>query len=112
MCWSSSRVCFVMYLFQNYINLTDNLSPTDECGTIVRCKISQLLFEDDLALLASEFGLQQALNGFAATCDIGEMKISNFRTEILHLSKNPVQCFFASIEGGGEVQISLGWILE
>ena len=45
------------------------------CVTIGWCKISWLLFPDDLALLASsESGLQHALNGFAAACDIAEWK--------------------------------------
>ena len=61
---------------------------------IGRCKINRLLFADDLVLLASsEFGLQHALNGFAAACDIAGMKISPSKTEVLHLSRNPVQCF-------------------
>ena len=71
----------------------DKLSRTDECVTIGRCKISRLLFADDLVLLASsESGLQHVINDFAAACDIAGMKISPFRTEIPHLSSNPVQC--------------------
>ena len=62
-------------------------------------KISRLLFADDLILLAfSESGLQHALNGFAAACDITGMKISTSKTEVLHLSKNAVQC---SLQVGG-----------
>ena len=72
----------------------EKLSRTDECVTIGRCKISRLLFTDDLVLLASsESGLQHALNSFAAACDIAGIKISTSKTEILHLSTNPVQCF-------------------
>ena len=38
-----------------------------------RCKISRMLFADDLVLLASsESGLQHAINGFAAACGIAE----------------------------------------
>ena len=71
----------------------DKLSRNDECVTIGRCKISRLLFADDSVLLASsKFGLQHALNGFAAACDIAGMKISTSKTEILHYSRNPVQC--------------------
>ena len=56
-------------------------------------KISRLLFADDLVLLASsESGLQRALNGFAAACDIAGMKISTSKTEVLHLSRKPDQC--------------------
>ena len=77
-----------------YINWMDKLSRTNECVTIGRCKISWLLFAEDLVLLASsEPGLQRALNGFSAACDIAEMKISTSKTEVLHLSRNSVQCF-------------------
>ena len=72
----------------------DKLSRTDECLTIERCKISQLLFADDLILLAfSESGLQRASNGFAAACDIAAIKISTSKTEILHFSRNSVRRF-------------------
>ena len=65
------------------------LSRTDECVTI-RCKISRLLFTDDLAMQASsESGLQHAVNGFAAAYDIAGMKVSTSKTEELHLSRNP-----------------------
>ena len=40
-----------------------------------------------------ESGLQLALNDFAANCDIARMKISTSKTEVLHLSRNPAQCF-------------------
>ena len=71
----------------------DKLSRIDECVTIGRCKISRLLFADDLVLLASsESGLQHTINGFAAACDIAGMKISTSKTEVLHLLRNPVQC--------------------
>ena len=77
----------------------DKLSRTDECVTIGRCKISRLLFADDLVLLASsESGLQHALNGFAVACDIAGMKISTSKTEVKHLSRNPIQC---SLQVGG-----------
>ena len=77
----------------------DKLGQTDECVTIGRCKTSRLPFEDDLVLLASsESNLQQALNGFAAACNIAGMKISTSKTEVLYLSRNPVQC---SLQVGG-----------
>ena len=75
------------------MNWMDKLSRTDECITIGRCKISRLLFTDGLFLLASsESGLRRALNGFTAACDITGMKISTSKTEVLHPSRNPVQC--------------------
>ena len=43
----------------------------DECATIGNCKISRLLFADDLVLLSStESGLQRALYSFADACNI------------------------------------------
>ena len=61
--------------------------------TIGRCKISQLIFADDLVLLASsESDLQHILNDFAFACDIAGMKISTSKTEVLHLSTNLIQC--------------------
>ena len=85
--------------FITYMNCMDKLSRTDECVTIGRCKINRLLFADNLVLLASsESGPQHALNGFAAACDIARKKISTSKTEVLHLSRNPVQC---SLQVGG-----------
>ena len=76
-----------------YTNWMDKLSRTDDCVTIRRCKISRLLFADDLVLMAtSESGLQHALNDFAAACDITGTKISTSKTEVLHLLRIPVQC--------------------
>ena len=60
---------------------------------IERCNLSRLFFADELVLLASsESGLQHALNGFAAACDIAGMKISTFKTEVLHILRNSVKC--------------------
>ena len=81
------------------MNWMDKLSRTVECVTIERCKISRLLFENDFVLLAfSESGLQHTLNGFSAAYGIAETKISTCKTEVLHLSKNFVQC---SLRVGG-----------
>ena len=56
------------------------------------CKISRLLFADDLVLLSStESGLQRVLNSFADACNTAGMKISTGKTEVLHLSRNPDQ---------------------
>ena len=88
-----SKGVFVHLLFIIYINWMDKLSQTNECVTIGRCKISRLLFADDLVLLAfSDSSLQHAIHGFAASCDIAEIKISTSKTKVLHLSRNPVQC--------------------
>ena len=80
-------------LFIVYMNWIDKCSQADECATIGNCKISRLLFADDLVLLSStESGLQCALNSFADACNTAEMKISTAKTEVLHLSRNPDQC--------------------
>ena len=75
------------------MNWMDKLGRTDEWAAIGRSKISRLLFADNLVLLASfESGLQHASNGFATACGIAGIKISSFKTEVLHLSRNPVKC--------------------
>ena len=80
-------------LFIVYMNWIDKCSQDDECATIGNCKISRLLFADDLVLLSStESGLQRALHSFADACDTAGMKISTTKTEVLHLSRNPDQC--------------------
>ena len=49
-------------LFIVYMNWIDKCSQADECATIGNCKISRLLFADDLVLLSStESGLQRTL---------------------------------------------------
>ena len=64
----------------------------DKCATIGNCKISRLLFADDLVLLSStESGVQRALNSFADACTNAEMKVSTAKSEVLHLSRNPDQ---------------------
>ena len=80
-------------LFIVYMDWIDKYSQADECATIGNCKISRLLFADDLVLLSStESGLQRALNSFADACNTAGMKISKAKTEVLHLSRNPNQC--------------------
>ena len=75
------------------MNWIDKYSQADECATIGNCKISRLLFADDLILLSStESGLQCALNSFADACNTAGMKISMAKTELLRLSRNPDQC--------------------
>ena len=75
------------------MNWMDKLSRTDECVMIGRWENSRLLFEYDLVLLASsESDLEYVLNSFPAACDIAGMKISTSKSEVLYLSKIPVQC--------------------
>ena len=74
-------------------NWIDKCSQADQCATTGNCKISRLLFADDLVLLFSaESGLRRALNSFADACDSAGMKTSTAKTEVLHLSRNPDQC--------------------
>ena len=76
-------------LFIVYMNWIDKCSQADECATIGNCKISCLLFADDLVLLSStESGLQRALQSFADACNTAGMKISTAKIEIFHLSRN------------------------
>ena len=90
------RLAMLLTIYMNWI---DRLSRTNEKVTIGRCKISRLLFADDLVLLASlESDLLHALNGFAVARDIAGIKISTSKTEVLHLSRNPVQ---RSLQVGG-----------
>ena len=82
-------------LFNVYMNWIDKCNQADECAAIGNCKISRLLFADDLALLSlAESGLQRALNSFADVCNnnIVGMKISTAKTEVLLLSSNSHQC--------------------
>ena len=75
-----------------HMNWIDKCSQADECATIRNCKISRLLFADDLVLLSStEYGLQRTLNSFANASDTVAMKISTAKTEVLYLSRNPDQ---------------------
>ena len=81
------------------------------------CKISRMLFADDLVLLFStESGLQRTVNSFADVFDATRIKISMAKTEVLHLSRNPdqrsvrVASEWSDAEAGREVQVPLGFI--
>ena len=65
--------------------------------TFGECNVRRLLFADDLALLSSnKSNLQYALDRFSDAClDVG-MKISTAKTEIMCLSRHPVQCSFST----------------
>ena len=112
-----ARVRFITSLFIVYMNWIDKCSQADKCATIGNCKISRLLFADDLVLLSStESGLQCALNSFADSYNIAGMKISTAKTDVLHLSRNPDQCVLqvngASLKQVREVQVPWGCIYE
>ena len=75
------------------MNWIDKCSQADECATYGNCKISRLLFADDLVLLSStESGFQCVSNSVADACNTAGIKISSAETEVLHLSRNPNQC--------------------
>ena len=74
----------------------DKLNRTDECVTIGRCKICRLLFAGGLVLpVFLNLASSTHLMALQAACDIciAGMKLSTSKTEVLHLSRNPVQCF-------------------
>ena len=80
-------------LFIVYMEWIDKCSQANECASIGNCKISRLLFADDLVLLSTtESGLLRTLNGFVDVRDTTGMKISTAKTEVLHLSRKPDQC--------------------
>ena len=91
-----SLLLFIVYM--NWIDKSSQKkkkksSQVDECVAIGNCKISRLLFADDLVLLSfTESGLQRALNSFADASNTAGVKISSIKTEVLHLSRNPDQC--------------------
>ena len=63
--------------------------------TIGKCNVRRLLFADNLALFSSnKSDLQYALDGFSDECLNVGMKISKAKTEIMCLSRHPVQCSF------------------
>ena len=69
--------------------------------TIGDCSVRRLLFADDLALLSSSRSdLQEALDRFSDACSDAGMKISTVKTEIMCVSRQPVQC---SIQTNGEI---------
>ena len=75
------------------MNWIGKCRQADECATIGNCKISRLLFADDLVVLSlTESGLQRALNSFADAYDTAGTNISTVKTEVLHLLRNPDLC--------------------
>ena len=87
------------------MNWIDKCRQADECASIENCKISPLLFGDDLVLLSSsKSGLQRALNSFADACNTAKMKISTAKTEVLHLLRNADQ-FVLQVNGATLKQV-------
>ena len=73
----------------------DKDSSSSSDVTFGECNVRRLLFADDLALLsAKESDVQYALDGFSDVSLNAWMKISTAKTEIICLSRHPVQCSF------------------
>ena len=73
----------------------DKDSSSSSGVTFGKCNVRRLLFADDLALLSSnKSDLQCALDRFFDACLDAGMKISTAKTEIMCLSRYPVQYFF------------------
>ena len=82
-------------LFLTYTNKVDKDSSSSSGVTFGKCDVWRLLFADDLALLSSNKNdLQYALDRFSDACLDAGMKISTAKTEIVCVSRHPVQCFF------------------
>ena len=63
--------------------------------TFGECNVWRLLFADNLALLSSnKSDLQYAFDWFSDACLDAGMKISTAKTEIMCLSRHPVQRSF------------------
>ena len=72
----------------------DKDTSSSSCVTFRECNVRHLLFADDLALLSSKRDSQHALDRFSDACLDAGMKISMAKTEIMCLSRHPVQCSF------------------
>ena len=80
-------------LFIIFMDRISRRSATPECAEVGDVRVESLLFADDLAQLASTAeGLQRALSQFAAECSASGMRISTEKTEVMVLSRQPVQC--------------------
>lgn len=56
-------------------------------------RISHLLFADDLVILgSSQTELQHALERFVAVCDDAGMKVNVNKSEVMVISRTPIQC--------------------
>jgi len=80
-------------LFIIFMDWIDGHSHAGEGITIGNCRVSRLLFADDMVLLSpSQSDLQQALDRFTAQCNNAGMRISAAKTETLVLSRRPARC--------------------
>ena len=81
---------FVISFFYCLHELDRQRQPNNEYTKIGNCKIGHLLLADDLVLLSS--AESNPSYSFAVACHIAGMKLRKAKTEVLHLSRNPVQC--------------------
>ena len=80
-------------LFATFMDRVEKRSRGTECVKIGDVEVSKLLFADDLALLAStQEDLQQALDRFAAECEVDGMKVNTSMTEVMAFSRQPMEC--------------------
>ena len=80
-------------LFIIFMDRIVKRSRGSECVKIGNVEVARLLFADDLVMLASsQNDLQCALERFAAECDAAGMKVSTSKTEVMTLSRQPVDC--------------------
>ena len=85
---------FIIYTYI-YMDKIDRNCSSSSGITFGECNVWLLLFEDDLALLSSnKSDLQYAFDWFSDACLDAGMKISTAKTEIICLSRHPVQCSF------------------
>ena len=82
-------------LFIIYMDKIDKDNSSSSGVTLGKYNVRRLLCANDLALLSlNESDLQSALDRFSDACLGAGMKISSAKTEIMCLSRHPVQCFF------------------
>ena len=79
-------------LFITYVDKIDRYSSSSSGIKFGKCNVHCLLFTNDLALLSSnKSDLQHALDWFSDACLDAGMKISTIKTEIMCLSRHPIQ---------------------
>ena len=77
------------------MNKINKDSSSCSCDTFGVCNVRGLLFSNSIALLSSNKGnFQYALDRFSDACLDAGMKITTAKTDIMCLSRYPVQCSF------------------
>ena len=90
--WTPQECVLLLLLFIVYVRWIGKCSQAEECFTVGNCKISRLLFADDL-VVPTYFDMNLASTehyiAFADACNIAGTKISTAKTEVLLRSRNP-----------------------